>query len=191
MTESRHEEIRLLYQQAGGCLEKGDFAGALTRLQRAMELVPRSALTARAIMLNNIGHAQVSLNRYQDALCSFQGAADLYREAGNAIGAGEQMGNVGSVFRDQEKWEDSIDAYAEALAIFREASHERGVADQYSNLAYSYARKGDAEKAQRHFESAKNLYDLLGDTEKSQLCETNLLNLSVHAGRGIQGHEGA
>lgn len=181
MEPGNAEMIRQLHLAAGQCLQNEDYAGALNNLDRALALLPETALHARAILLNNAGHAQVSLKNYDGALSSFRSAADTFRRMGEKIGLGEQTGNIGSVYRDLEQWDDSLEAYFQALAIFQEESHERGIADQYSNIAYSFSRKGESGKAVLYFEDAKRLYDKLGDQEKSGLCEQNLQAIRAYA----------
>jgi tetratricopeptide (TPR) repeat protein len=93
---------------------------------------------------------------------------------------GEQLGNIGSVYRDIEKWDDSLDIYFKALKIFKEVDHENGVADQYSNIGYAYSMKGDLKNAFRFFEEAKVLYNKSGNIEKTRLCEQNLQAIKPH-----------
>lgn len=182
MEPGNEELIRQLHAAAGRCLEREDYAGAVKNLEQAMALLSETALSTRAVMFNNIGHARVGLEHYDAAALCFQNAADLFSRIGNKIGVGEQTGNIGSAYRDQERWDDSLAAYFQALEIFREENHERGIADQLSNIAYSVARKGDVAAAVRYFDEAKKLYDKLGDQEKSALCEQNLQNFRTSAG---------
>lgn len=188
--ESRNDEIRRLYLDAGKCLERGDEEGALKTFKTLLALLPEDALHARAILFNQIGHARIGLHDYEEALPAFRRAADLFRRMGERIGLGEQMGNIGSVYRDREDWENSLHAYFQALEIFVAEKHEKGVADQYSNIAYAFARQGKTEQAIRYFDKAKNLYDKIGDTEKSDLCGKNLRTIRRLTG-GLESNEGS
>jgi tetratricopeptide (TPR) repeat protein len=174
MGQKDYESARQLNLVAGKHLEKGDYDGALDRFSKALEFLPADALEARARLHSNMGHAQVSLQRYEDALSSFTNAAEILKQLGDPIGFGEQLGNIGSVYRDIEKWGPSLDSYFKALATFKEVDHKKGAADQYSNIGYAYSRQGALKSAFQFFEQAKALYDELGEETKSQLCDQNM-----------------
>lgn len=174
MKHNSYDSVEQMNLAAGRCLQIEDYNGALENFNKALELLPKGFHEARAQLYSNRGHALVSLQRYQDALSSFIKAAENFKQAENNIGLGEQLGNIGSVYRDIEKWDDSLDIYFKALQVFMEVGHKAGIADQYSNIGYSYSRKGEFKDAFRFFGDAKALYDELGNIEKAQLCDQNL-----------------
>jgi len=181
MEQNDYKMIRQLHLAAGRCLQDEDYAGALDNLNKVMALLPETAVQARAMLLSNMGHAQVGLQNYEGALKSFRNSADLFRRLGEKVRLGEQTGNVGSVYRDLERWDDSLTAYFQALAIFEEEKNERGIADQYGNIAYSFSCMGEPSKAFSYFTEAKKIYDRLGDEEKAVLCAQNLKALQAYA----------
>lgn len=180
MENSNYENAKQMNLAANECLKKGDFGGALENFSKALEFVPEDNLEAKARLHSNMGHAQVGLRHYDDALSSFRNAAEIFKQLGNKVGQGEQLGNIGSVFRDIEKWDASLDVYFKALEIFKEVNHREGVADQYSNIGYAHSRKGEFEKAFQFFGMAKALYVELGEERKSQLCGQNMQALKPH-----------
>ena len=97
MGNSDYENARQMNLAAGACLKKGDFRGALENFSRALELLPADELEAKARLHSNIGHVQVNLQRYDDALSSFRNAGKIFRQLGDKIGQGEQFGNIGSI----------------------------------------------------------------------------------------------
>jgi len=99
---------------------------------------------------------------------------------GDNIGRGEQLGNIGSVYRDIEKWDASLDSYFKALETFEEVDHKIGIADQYSNIGYAYSRQGELKNAFQFFGKAKALYEKLGEERKSQLCDQNIQALKPY-----------
>ena len=180
MGNSDYENVKQMNLAAGECLKKGDFGGALENFSKALEFLPEDNLEAKARLYSNMGHAQVGLQRHDDALSSFRNAAEIFEQLGDNIGRGEQLGNIGSVYRDIEKWGASLDSYFKALEVFKEADHRGGVADQYSNIGYAYSRQGELKNAFQSFEKAKTLYDELGEERKSHLCDQNIQALKPY-----------
>jgi tetratricopeptide (TPR) repeat protein len=177
---SDYENAKQMNLAAGECLKKRDLAGALENFSKALEFLPEGELEAKARVHSNMGHAQVNLQRYDDALSSFINAAEIFALLGNNVGRGEQFGNIGSVYRDIEKWSESLDSYFKALEAFKEVGNRGGVADQYSNIGYAYSRQGELRNAFQFFEKAKVLYDELGEERKSQLCDQNMQALEPY-----------
>ena len=180
MGNSDYENAKQMNLAAGECLKKGDLGGALENFSKALECLPEGELEAKARLHSNMGHAQVGLQRYDNALSSFRNAAEIFKQLGDNIGRGEQLGNIGSVYRDIEKWDASLDSYFKALETFEEVDHKRGIADQYSNIGYAYSRQGELEKSFQFFEKAKALYDELGEERKLQLCDQNIQALKPY-----------
>jgi tetratricopeptide (TPR) repeat protein len=180
MGNNDYENARQMNLAAGECLKKRDFRGALENFSRALELLPADELVAKARLHSNMGHVQVNLQRYDDALSSFRNAGKIFRELGDKIGQGEQFGNIGSVHRDMEKWAASLDSYFRALEVFQEVGHRAGIADQYSNLGYAHSRQGTLRNALQFFEKARAIYAELGEEKKSQLCDQNLRALKSY-----------
>ena len=180
MGQNDYERANQMNRAGGECLEKGDFDGALENFSKALELLPDDQVESKARLHNNKGHIQVQLKRYDDALSSFGKAAELYDTLGDQIGLGEQLGNMGSVYRDREQWDAALDSYSKSLAVFEEADHKRGVADQCSNIAYVHTRQARLESAFQFFQKAKALYDEVGEERKSQLCDQNIQTLKPY-----------
>ena len=180
MGQNDYERLTQMNRAGGECLEKGDFDGALENFSKALELLPEDQVDSKARLHNNKGHIQVQLKRYHDALSSFGKAAEIYNTLGDQIGLGDQLGNIGSVYRDREEWDAALEHYSKSLAVFKEAGHKRGVADQYSNIAYAHSRQARFESAFQFFQKAKALYDEVGEKMKSQLCDQNMQALNPY-----------
>jgi tetratricopeptide (TPR) repeat protein len=180
MGKSDYENAKQMNLAANECLKKGDFGGALENLSKALGFLPDGELEAKARLHSNMGLAQLRLQRYQDALSSFKNAAEIFEQLGDNIGRGEQLGNIGSVYRDIEKWDASLDSYFKALQTFEEVDHKGGVADQYSNIGYAYSRQGELKNSFQFFKKAKALYAELGEERKAQLCEQNIQALQPY-----------
>jgi tetratricopeptide (TPR) repeat protein len=180
MEQNVYERARQLNRAGGECLAKGDLAGAIENFSKALKLLPEDQLESKARMHNNLGHVQVRLKRYDDALSSFKQAVEAYDNLGHQTLLGEQLGNLGSVYRDTEQWEAALESYSKSLAIFQKQDHKKGVADQCSNIGYAHFRQGRVESAFQFFQQAKALYDELGESKQSQLCDQNLQAIKPH-----------
>ena len=168
------EEARKLNRLAGECIQKQDFEGELEYFRQALDHLPDGEKTARAQILNNMGHASVRLRKLDRALDLFQESADLFRELGQDLSLGEQLGNIGSVYRDMEKWDLSLPSYLEALEVLEKIGHKSGIAAQCSNLSYAFSKKDALNEALGFAVRARDLYDELGDTQRSELSQKNI-----------------
>ncbi|NVN93258.1 MAG: tetratricopeptide repeat protein [Desulfuromonadales bacterium] len=173
----QYEPARDRSREAHGLLEKNDYQGALDSFVSALDLLPENRHVARARILCNIGHIQVRLQQYQEANASFHTAHDLFIKGDDRIAAGEQLGNMGSVYRDTENWDAALAQYLDALSIFGKEGHRPGIADQFSNIAYILARQGKLQDAMLNFTKAQAIFADLGDERKADLCNQNLLAL--------------
>jgi len=180
MENRSYKDAEQMNLAAGECLKKGDLSGALQNFSKALELIPEDKMEAKARVYSNMGHTQAGLQRYEDALASFKNAAGIFKQLGDNIGRGEQLGNIGSVYRDIEMWNASLDSYFKALETFKEVDHMIGIADQYSNIGYSYFKQGDLKNAFQFFEKAKALFDELAEEKKSKLCAQNIEALKLN-----------
>jgi tetratricopeptide (TPR) repeat protein len=180
MEQNDFESAREMNRAGGECLQKDDHEGALRNFSKALELLPENQSESRARLYNNIGHAQVRLKKYDEALSSFRNAGQIFEKMGDTLGLGEQFANIGSVHRDLEAWGASLENYFKALGIFEEAQHKGGMADQFSNIAYAYTGQGDLERAYPFFQKAKGLYDEMGEGTKSRLCDQNMQAIKPH-----------
>jgi tetratricopeptide (TPR) repeat protein len=163
MEKSHHSEATSLNEAGGECLEKGDLQGALNYFARALDLLDNpNDRTMKAGLLNNVGHVQVALKRFDEAMKSFQEAAGIHKDLGNSIEFGDQLGNIGSVYRDTEAYDEALEYYREALDVFQEQSFKVGIADQYTNIAYVYVMKGQPAIAIGWYENAATIYGEVG-----------------------------
>jgi tetratricopeptide (TPR) repeat protein len=185
MTESnRIDEINACNEAGKHCIEKGDLQGACDAFTRGLDLLEQSPHPKRrAILLNNLGHILVALDRRDDALERFQEASRLCETLGDRTGLAWQLGNVGSVYRDKEEHEAALENYTKALVIFEELEESIGIADQYSNIGYIHARKRERETALEWFQKAKALYESLGEERKVSLAEQNIRILTSAGNR--------
>ena len=93
--QNPQDEIAGLNESGKASLEKGDPASAVEHFSRALELLAEKRDPGReAGLLNNLGHARVKLGRLDDALATFEKAAEVFLEIGDKVGMGWQLGNA-------------------------------------------------------------------------------------------------
>jgi tetratricopeptide (TPR) repeat protein len=172
---NRTEEVDACNESGRRCIEKGDLQGAREQFARGLDALRASPDPKReAALLNNLGHVEVSLRRFDDALHRFQEAARLCEQLGDRTALAWQLGNVGSVYRDREEHEAALENYEKALSIFMEQDVSIGIADQQSNIGYIHAMKREPKIALERFQKAKDLYESLGQERKAALAEQNI-----------------
>jgi tetratricopeptide (TPR) repeat protein len=180
--DSKIDSVINLNLKARDLSDQGDYNGALQSYTEALNLLTEPEYSneheIKAKILNNIGHAQVKIGDFDNALVSFNKSAILYHRLGDLLGVGEQFGNVGSVYRDKGMWDDARVSYDKALSAFTLKDYMPGLADQYSNIGYVCAQEKDFDSALDWFYKAKALYEELKLVERARLVEKNISELS-------------
>jgi len=180
--DSKIDSVINLNRKAGDHFEQGDYKKAVQSYIEALNLLTETEATKeqelKALLLNNFGHAQVKIGDLDNALDSFNKAANLYHGLGNLFGLGEQFGNVGSVYRDKGMWDAARVSYDKALSAFKLEGYMPGLADQYSNIGYICVQKEDFDSALEWFYKAKVIYEELNMEERAGLVEKNISILS-------------
>jgi tetratricopeptide (TPR) repeat protein len=115
-----------------------------------------------------------NLKKYDEALSVFNSAADIFKDLGDNISFGEQLGNIGSVHRDKGEWDLSLPSYLEAVKVFEKAGHNAGLAAQYSNISYTYSMKGLLQESLEYSVKAKDLYDKMGEEKMAEMTQENI-----------------
>jgi tetratricopeptide (TPR) repeat protein len=178
MEKNYHSEAASFNEAGRVCLEEGDLQGALDYFSRALDLLDNTNdRTMQAGLLNNMGHVQVALKRFDDAINSFQKAAGTHKILGNSIEFGDQLGNIGSVYRDNGEYDEALRYNRDALDVFQEQSFKVGIADQYTNIAYIYVMKAQPAIAVLWYENAATIYGEVGEVEKARMTEENIQRL--------------
>ncbi|WP_155316214.1 tetratricopeptide repeat protein [Desulfosarcina alkanivorans] len=161
----------------------GDYRSALEKLSAALILIP-DACSVRAGLMNNIGHIQVVLGWYDEAILSFAESARIYKKTGSPIEQSRQLGNVGSVYRDQKNYKEALVSYQQAIAVLENEDHPVDLADQYGNLAYIQTLTGKSDDAILSYRKAKILYIENKEKNKADMVRKNIdtiLSLSREA----------
>jgi len=180
--DSKIDSVINLNRKGGDFSEQGDFMEAVQRYTKALNLLSETECSKeqeiKAKLLNNLGHAQVKINDLDKAIDSFNKAATLFLRLDDMLGVGQQLGNVGSVYRDKGMWDAARKSYNKSVAAFKLYGDKPGLADQYSDIGYICVQKKEFESALEWFYKAKALYAELNMKERSVLVEKNISALS-------------
>lgn len=180
--DSKIDSIVKLNRKAGDHSAQGDYKKAVLHYTEALHLLKGAECSKeqeiKAKLLNNLGHAQVKINDFDKAIDSFNKAATLYIGLDDILGVGQQLGNVGSVYRDKGMWDAARKSYNKSVAAFKLYGDKPGLADQYSDIGYICVQKKEFESALEWFYKAKALYEELNLAEKARLVEKNISVLS-------------
>lgn len=101
--------------------------------------------------------------RLAEAERSYEQAAELLRAAGDAIGLGRALGNLGAVAHDRGDLADAARRYEEAIAVLRRAGDRRIAATLESNFGLLEQERGELDKAALRFERAVLELEAEGD----------------------------
>jgi tetratricopeptide (TPR) repeat protein len=180
--DSKIDSVIYLNRKAKNLSDQGDYRGALQSYAEALAILTEPEYSngqeIKAKLLNNVGHAQVRIGDFDNALVSFNQSAVLYHRLGDPLGVGEQFGNVGSVYRDKGMWDDARVSYDKALSAFTLEDYKPGLADQYSNIGYICAQKKEFNEALQWFHKARELYEELNLLDRARLVENNISEMS-------------
>jgi 4-amino-4-deoxy-L-arabinose transferase-like glycosyltransferase len=118
-------------------LQRGDRAGAILELERAVALEPGSPLAHF-----NLGNALKEAARHDDAIASYREAGRLRPEYY------EVYNNWGVVLLDQGRIDEAIERFHRVLSIEPES------ALAHANLGAAYRTRGDLDRAGAHYREA-------------------------------------
>jgi tetratricopeptide (TPR) repeat protein len=136
-------------------------ADARRDLLQAVELA-RSASdrTALARAVTELGRIERDLGHAEAALASYQEAAAIYREQGDALKLAHTIRHVGDILQDAGRPAEAEPCFREALALYR--AHPDTPALDMANalrpLALLKNNAGDFDEADRLWNGAKELY---------------------------------
>lgn len=180
--DSKIDSVINLNRNAGDYSDQGDYKEAVKRYTKALNLLSEAECSKeqeiKAKLLNNLGHVQVKINDLDKAIDSFNQSAALYLGLDDMLGVGQQLGNVGSVYRDKGMWDAARKSYNKSVAAFKIYGDKPGLADQYSDIGYICVQKKEFESALEWFYKAKVLYEELNMKGRAVLVEKNISALS-------------
>ncbi len=138
-------------------------------------------LEYQAIVLNNLGHLNVSIDDYDKAGNFFKKALGIYETIKNETGKALQLQNIASVHRDLKENKQALEAYFKSIEIFEKTEDRLGEGDQCTNIAYIYVCDNNVDEALKWYKKAAGIYRDIHEDTKADLTEKNIKQLEGHS----------
>jgi tetratricopeptide (TPR) repeat protein len=116
--------------------------------------------------LKEAGLALVRQGQRAEAMIRFEEAAAAYAAAGNTVGEGEALNNIGVIRRMEHEWPAAEEAFRRAAGLFQEAGDRVREAMVLGNIGDLYAYQGRGEEAGKYYSDAAEMMAAAGDREK-------------------------
>ncbi len=173
------ESLRLGEQALALCTPAGDAAGAGAGNDGPPD---RETLTARALILNNLGTTLWNMGRLEHAIESYAEALIIYRALAMPRLEARALNNMGIVFAALGEFEEALAHYKSSLKIDQQLGDRSGIALKLGNIGQAYADVGDVDRADSYLSRAIKLAEQAGDT--STLCDGLISLGQAKLGRG-------
>lgn len=123
---------------------------------------------------------------YQQALATFESAAQAYAHQNDAAGRAEMLNNVGVIHRLRRNRPAAIEALAEAETIFARLGDDNRRAQTLSNLGDLHATGGNREEAARCYSEAAALFARTNDPMKQSQVLRALSLMRLRQGQWLE-----
>jgi class 3 adenylate cyclase/tetratricopeptide (TPR) repeat protein len=117
-----------------------------------------------ASLLGNMGVTLWESDDWAGARRRYEESGQVYRRAGDVLGAAIAANNVGEILCEQGDLDGARDVFRDARRIFRAAGHTWGVACTASALGRVAARSGEVGAAEALLDEATTSLDEIGST---------------------------
>ncbi|HET8961464.1 tetratricopeptide repeat protein [Nocardioides sp.] len=117
-----------------------------------------------ACLLGNIGVTLWESDDWAGARRRYEESQEVYRRAGDVLGAAIAANNVGEILCEQGDLEGAREVFEDARRVFRAAGHAWGVACTASALGRVAARSGEVDAAGTLLDEATTSLDGMGST---------------------------
>jgi predicted ATPase/predicted negative regulator of RcsB-dependent stress response len=162
--------------------QKGPFLAAaeLGKQVLAMETLGPAE---RARALETVGTSWWRAGRLDEARGRIEEALAIQRQAGNRLGEGSLLGNLGVLHLLLGRPEEALQHLEEALAIHRELGNRGPEGIVLSHLGNLYWQQGSLEEALRHHQEGLAIHREVGARSYMGVALGNLAGLSLGQGR--------
>jgi tetratricopeptide (TPR) repeat protein len=124
-----------------------------------MSKSPAETLKAEAM-------GQFAQGRYDEALATFEAAAQAFAQAGQALERAEMLNNMGVIYRVKRQSQAALDLFEEATTIFAQEADTNRQAQALANMGDLHAANKERETAARCYSDAAELFAQTGDPER-------------------------
>ncbi len=116
--------------------------------------------------LKEEGLALFRRGMHDEALSKFEAATRSYAEAGDNVGRGEVLNNIGVVQRVRQNWDAAETALEDAIDLFAKAGDDNRRGQALGNLGDFHAFRGNPEEAARYYSEGAELLASSGDHDR-------------------------
>jgi predicted ATPase/DNA-binding SARP family transcriptional activator/uncharacterized protein HemY len=154
-------------------LNRGDFEGARSHFQSALELARESGdKVCLADALRQLGALSLERANYQDAVTYYEASGKLYNELGHVQGRAKSLTNLATVLTYLGDLHKAHVLNVEGLELFRSVGDRHGVAIALLNLGMDASEAGKRLEGTHFYQESLQLFRDLGD----QRMVSHLLN---------------
>ena len=162
--------------------KKGPFLAA-AELGKQVLAIETLGPAQRARALETVGSSSWRAGRMEEARGRLEEALAIQRQAGNRLGEGSLLGNLGVLHLGLGRPEEALAHFEEALAIHREVGERGPEGIVLSHLGNLIWQRGSLEEASSHHQEALSIARELGDRARMGVCLGNLAALYQSQGR--------
>ncbi len=127
-------------------------------------LLDRDTLTARALILNNLGTTLWNMGRLEQAIEAYAEALIIYRALAMPRLEARALNNMGIVFAALGEFEEALAHYKSSLKLDQQLGDRTGIALKLGNIGQAYADLGDVDRADSYLAKAIKLSEQNGDS---------------------------
>jgi eukaryotic-like serine/threonine-protein kinase len=152
-------------------IETGNTQNGIDFLTRAQGMAVELGDDAeRAQVLQALGVAYWTMQRYDDALKNLQDSLDIKKRLGLKKGIADSLEQMGSIYDDTGKADLALKNYNAALALRREIGDKQGTANVLADLGDFYVEHGKYDDALRLFkESLQSQIDVHNESSQGRV----------------------
>ena len=145
-------------------LNRGDFEGARSHFQYALELAGESGDKAcLADALRQLGALSLEGANYQHALTCYETSGKLYDELGNQQGRAKSLTNLATVLTYLGELDKAHALNVEGLELFRAVGDRHGMGIALLNLGMEAGESGKRQEGSVFYQESLQLFRDLGD----------------------------
>ena len=141
----------------------------IAQVDRAQELLDR-------------GSQELQAARIEQAIASWQSAAELYRQDNNAQGEALALGNIGLAYESLEDYLQAVQYFEQTLAVASNTENKQLEAGIQGNLGNNYVRLGNYPQAISAYDRSLSLWQQLNDRAAEGQVRRGMGNVQIALG---------
>ncbi|BEP28578.1 adenylate/guanylate cyclase domain-containing protein [Helicovermis profundi] len=168
------EKIKILNELSEKLIEE-DANQSIIYAKEAMQLsIDNSDIFSEIDSLNNIGYALIKLEKFENAIKSFQNAYGLSNENNYIKGQAYSKNGYGYVWAAAGDYTKALENYELSLELFKNSKDIQGEAYVNNNIGSVYESIGSADKALEFFINALKLNEQIDNKEEMATNYNNI-----------------